>query len=142
MPKAARRTEPFARPLNPAGRSCEIVHRAARASAATVIAAAVIGAAGGGCVTEPPPFDVRDLQRTELARAARPGEIGAGDRRPLPTTLPAAVTKQERRTNATPFTGNEPTVRMSLQEVIQRSVANNSEVKVAAYEPAIEQTRV
>ena len=39
-------------------------------------------------------------------------------------------------------TDDEPVVRMSLREMVQRAVANNLEVKVQGYEPAVEATRV
>ena len=38
--------------------------------------------------------------------------------------------------------GNEPTVRLGLQEIVQRSVANSGEVRTAGFDPAIAETRV
>ena len=100
-----------------------------------------------GCGKDRAPFDPREFQQDELRTA---GEIPAREKQPLPTTLqspfipatgPAAT--QPAPVPATgPAIGVEPTVRISLREVVQRAVANNLEVKVEGYSPAIEQTRV
>lgn len=99
-----------------------------------------------GCnLKEPSPFDPRAMQRS--------GRLAAGDnavvaKRPLPTTMQSPFNGPEGRRKPTPDEeagqplGTEPTLRLSLQEVIQRVVANNGEVKVAGYTPAIDQTRV
>ncbi len=105
-----------------------------------------------GCgLKEAPPFDPRDLQRAERARAAGTPTLPM---KPLPTRLePLQPTTREinAATNPTaPSTrpivvrplGNEPTVRLSLQEIVQRSVANSGEVRVAGYDPAIAETRI
>jgi outer membrane protein TolC len=100
-----------------------------------------------GCVKDRAPFDPREFQQDEIRTA---GEVPPRDKQPLPTTLqspfipatgPAAT--QPAPVPATgPAIGVEPTVRISLREVVQRAVANNLEVRVEGYSPAIEQTRV
>jgi outer membrane protein len=105
-----------------------------------------------GCrVQEPIPFDPRTLQQPQ--RQAAEGQISE-QRRPLPTTLespflPNAGNDREmgvQRPTDPPATGPalivDPIVRMPLQEVMQRAVANNLDVRVAGYGPAIESTRV
>lgn len=98
-----------------------------------------------------PPFDPRDLQQAERARAA---DTPTFPLKPLPTKLePLEPTtrKLNSATNPTaPSTrpilvrplGNEPTIRLGLQEIVQRSVANSGEVRVAGFDPAIAETRV
>jgi outer membrane protein TolC len=98
------------------------------------------------------PFNPRALQQEERASAAgtplRP-------QRPLPTTLQSEFpigpnSSQPATTQASkvpPATGpaigvGEPVIRMPLRELIQRAVANSLDVKVAGYQPAIDQTRV
>jgi outer membrane protein TolC len=94
-------------------------------------------------------FHPRQIQEDERSASA-----GAGLRpqRKLPTTLetdfpidPAAT--QPRRDGPPPATGpaigsTEPVIRMPLRELVQRATANNLDVRVAGYAPAIEQTRV
>ncbi len=99
------------------------------------------------------PFDPRALQESEreASRNAPQEPI-----RPLPTTLQspfenettsntpdAAPTTQK----VPPATGqalgiDEAMVRMPLREVVQRAVANSLDVRVAGYQPAIDETRV
>jgi outer membrane protein len=100
-----------------------------------------------GCAKERAPFDPREFQQDELRTA---GEVPPREKQPLPTTLqspfipatgPAAT--QPAPVPATgPAIGVEPTVRITLREVVQRAVANNLEVRVEGYSPAIEETRV
>jgi outer membrane protein len=93
------------------------------------------------------PFSPRDFQRDETRTAS---EIPARPKQALPTTLqspfiPAtgpAATRPAPVPATGPAIGVEPTVRLTLKEVVQRAVANNLEVKVEGYSPAIEQTRV
>ncbi len=66
--------------------------------------------------------------------------------KPLPTTLqslppPEQAPTTNSSTKVRPL-GNEPTVRMSLREIVQRSVVSSREVKVAGYDAAIAQTKV
>ena len=99
-----------------------------------------------GCnLTDPSPFDPRGLQRDSRAAAA---DVAAPSKRPLPTTLQSpfvngkASTKPSIDDNTGLPLGTEPTVRLSLQEVIQRAISNNGEIRVAGYTPAIDETRV
>lgn len=97
-----------------------------------------------GCgIKEPPPFDPRLMQEPERDRAA---DTPPAPMKPLPTTLEAIPARPEAGPTTYPTTGRAieagPTVRLPLQEVIQRSVANSSEVKVSGYDPAIAETRI
>jgi outer membrane protein TolC len=104
-----------------------------------------------GCETPPPEvFDPRVIQQTERDSAT---DIPMEILRPLPTTRQGAYTDigpngqtQEDDHPYRPATGpslsDELSVRMSLQEIIHRAVINNHDVKVAAYQPAIEGARV
>ena len=104
-----------------------------------------------GCDISPPEvFDPRLIQQDERANV---GETNPEALRPLPATRQDAFTDigpgGESRVNGQtvrPTTGPdldlEPIVRMGLHEIIHRAVANNHDVKVAAYQPAIEGARV
>jgi outer membrane protein len=104
-----------------------------------------------GCDAEPPEvFDPRLLQQDERSHASQNTPHAL---RPLPTTAEDAFTdvgpNGETIVNGEPVrpsTGRDldtdPIVRMSLQEVIHRAIANNHDVKVAAFQPAIEGSRV
>jgi outer membrane protein TolC len=109
-------------------------------------AAAALGMALVGCETtvEPPPFNPNDFQKTErnsgsqLAtelRPALPTKLTDPMRQPKgsPTTAPVMPSTFDPMTGAT---------KMTLREIVQRAVANNPEVRVAGYDPAIEGTRV
>ena len=122
-----------------------VVAAAAASAVATLLAA--------GCQPkDPPPFNPRALQQSERTQAVDPIAPRMYE---LPTTLrspyvPTADdgTGQPTTRPSIPATGpalgagGEPAVRLSLQEIIQRAVANNLDVKVQGYEPAIESTRV
>ncbi|HWP39517.1 MAG TPA: TolC family protein [Tepidisphaeraceae bacterium] len=114
----------------------------------TILTGACMSAAMVGCnLAEPPPFDPRAMQQLERQRA---GEVESRPKRPLPTTLESPFLIDERRQTTGPATApttgpaleSDVTVRMPLQEIIQRAVINNLDVKVAGYAPAIEETRV
>ena len=114
-----------------------------------------------GCKSyDPPPFDPRDIAREETARAnevrrppittqplGEPGNIPRG-RPDIPTVDPTPRIRRGSTTFPTtmPTTGQTvapgPEVPMTLQEVIQRSVANSAEVRVASYDPGINALRV
>src|SRR3954468_11777447 len=65
------------------------------------------------------------------------------EKEPIPTTMESRPsTRPSVRGTTTEGIGDEPVVRLTLQEVIQRTVANNKDVAVAGYEPAIDETRV
>ena len=134
--------------------------RLALLSSATA-AAAVILAGCRNYDVKVQPFNPRGLQQP-----ARSAAVGAPVRpaRALPTTLETefpidADTSQpatgeattqastQAATNRPPATGpaigvEEPVVRLSLRELVQRAVANSLDVKVAGYQPAIDETRV
>jgi outer membrane protein TolC len=112
-----------------------------------------LGLGIAGCNLAPPAvFDPVKMQQTE--------RIGADNSttyylRPLPTTREAAyggpddtspgrqpMPNTPNRPTTGPDLDQDPIVRMSLREVIHRAVANNHEVRVASYQPAIEGTRV
>ena len=96
---------------------------------------------------DPAPFDPVAAQQHERARA---NEHDLRPIRPLPTTLQSPYIDEQPTTQATPkyppATGpaieTSPSVRMTLREIIQRAVANNLDIRVAGYQPAIDETRV
>jgi len=101
-----------------------------------------------GCVMpqEPAVFDPRLMQRSERAqsRLDHPEELY-----PLATTQPDLMSAADAdaiisRPTTGPSLGSEeePILRMSLQQAIQRSVLYNHAVKVAGYQPAIDASRV
>jgi len=109
-----------------------------------------LGLAMIGCDgASPGYFDPRMIQEPERASAS----ATVPELRPLPTTRqnayadigPEGETENEGR-NVRPSTGPDldadPVVRMSLSEIIHRAVANNHDVKVAGYQPAIDGARV
>lgn len=112
-------------------------------------AAAVVGCN----VTDPGPFDPIRMQEAERARTS---EVQGRPMRPLPTTLespflPTTVPSGRATDNVPrpvvesttrPLEPGETVERMTLQEIVQRAVANNLDVRVASYDPAIEETRV
>ncbi len=95
------------------------------------------------------PFDPRAMQQNE-----RQAAVGIPPRqiRPMPTTLESpfpdeATTAPSTQPTYPPTTGpaigtEETVIRMPLREIIQRAVANNADIKVAGYDPAIDETRV
>ncbi len=110
-------------------------------------AAAVLGAMGvAGCsdVNDPPSFDPRSLQVSQRDASTQLTKINeTKTMAPLPTTLPVA---ERRRSTTAPvlppsFDSGAPVTKLSLREIVQRAVANNLDVKVAGYDPAIEGTR-
>jgi outer membrane protein len=104
-----------------------------------------------GCDLAPPDvFDPRLFQQDERASAsdAKPMTM-----RPLPTTRQGGFTDfdaegqtevhgHQVRPSTGPDLDTDPIIRMSLHEIIHRAVANNHDIKVAAYQPAIEGARV
>jgi outer membrane protein TolC len=114
-----------------------------------VTALASIGALGCN-VRDPAPFDPRGMQRDSRTTAAEFSDQYRFSKRPLPTTLQSPLLEENGRPSGKPDInvatgmplGANPTVRMSLQEIIQRTVANNGEIRVAGYTPAIDEARV
>jgi outer membrane protein len=123
-----------------------VKRKAAVASGALVLA--VMSFAPLGCHEyDEPPFNPRELGRGTRVAAQ---ERIIREKAPIPTTMqsrrpssrPSIRADAQGVTGPTEFVGEEPVVRMSLQEVMQRAVAHNSAVAVAGYEPAIDETRV
>jgi outer membrane protein len=103
-----------------------------------------------GChVVDPPPFNPRQAGNNERDSVTNPE---ARPMPPLPTTLesdflpPNPDGTPATRASSPPTTGValdvQPVLRMSLQEIVHRAVANSLDVKVAAYTPGIDATRV
>lgn len=114
-----------------------------------VLASAVIAALSGiyGCTPEPPPFDPLTLQQysRQAARGVKPEEMA-----PLSTTLDTTYMPQRSGVLTQPTTapttgpalGEEPTLRLTLQEIVQRAVNNNMDIRVAGYDPAINSDKI
>ncbi len=98
-----------------------------------------------GCHTgELAPFDPRSLGEDERTAS---GGVSSYPMHPLPTTLESPFLGDNvKRPTSQPVTGPslgaEPQVRMTLQEIVHRAVLNSSDIKTAAYQPAIDETRV
>src|SRR4051794_31023993 len=96
-------------------------------SLATLVGAVGLANITGGCVKrDEPPFNPREMGRnTRIAsreRIIRPNPS-------IPTTLESRPsTRPSVRAAASEGIGEEIYVRLSLQEIIQRTVASNSEV--------------
>ena len=128
-----------------------------RAATTPVVCAVLMSAGCNWYRQDPIPFDPRTLQQPQ--RTAAEGQVSE-TKRPLPTTLESPFVQPTGRGNDTardraqattvrtapPTTGpalaEDPVIRMPLQEVMQRAVANNLDVRVAGFGPAIESTRV
>jgi len=140
--------------------------QAATLAATAALSAAAFGVIGiTGChAPDPPPFDPHTYQLVERRAAT---EVTSPPLRPLPTTLESTFLNRAAANSATrgttnpttgpstlvatapssapttgPALGTEPQVRMSLQEIMQRAVINNRDIKVSGYQPAIDETRV
>ena len=102
------------------------------------VAALSLAISAGGCASEPTPFDPREIQRLER------DNVNATRIPPKRALPPEALEPAKREDPATrPIGGPVGTVvRMPLRELIQRAVANNTDVKVAGYDPGIEEARV
>src|SRR5262249_40360708 len=90
-----------------------------------------------------PPFDPHRIAQIQREQAIEPVPR---DMRPLPTTLesvvaPGAVPAPRPYIKSTTQPIG-PEVRMTLQEIIHRTVANNLEVRVAGYQSAIDEVRI
>jgi outer membrane protein TolC len=112
-----------------------------------VAGASIVALAVAGCnITEPPPFDPQAITRADRERSA---QAQHNTMHPLPTTMEDYGTRESdgsiRRTSP-PSTGPEirpaDIVRLPIREIMQRAAANNAEVRVAGYEPAINETKI
>jgi outer membrane protein TolC len=140
-----------------------------RVQALSLAALSALGTAtftlSSGCNSyDPPPFDPRDFTREENRRAVEVNRTPIttqplGDPGPIPRFQPPGAptiptvdpVPRVRRGSTTlpttiPTTGQsvEPdaSIPMTLQDVIQRSVAGSHEVRVASYDPGINALRV
>src|SRR3954469_1356187 len=114
-----------------------VVKRAARAAVSALSLVVLTGAlgGGGGCGPVHNEFDPREFQRSEHENV----NTGAV---PPKRTLPPEVLEQPHKEDSGIRTLGGPVgtvVRMPLREIIQRAVANNSDVKVAGYDPGIDE---
>lgn len=97
-----------------------------------------------GCGSSPPPFDPRRLEEIQKH------DIPTYPRQPLrslATTLPNPVIekdgKYEPAPRPRPLTRPVgPVVKLTLQEVIRRTVVNSLDIRVAGFQPAIDELRV
>jgi len=114
-----------------------------RAKKRLAIAAAwVISLPLSGCITrDVPPFDPREITRANREGSEESPRFGMPA---LPTTMQMYVPSTQAAATRTslPAPGEVRIVRMPIREVMQRAAANNPEVKVAGYDPAIAGTRV
>lgn len=104
-----------------------------------------------GCTPDAPPFKPRAAFQAEESLAR---EMEKQRMVPLPTTLqteympptrnPDGTIKRVQPTTAPtgPLIRPENVRRMTLQEIIQRAVANNHDVRATGFDPAVEQTRI
>jgi outer membrane protein TolC len=119
-------------------RAAVAVKRAAVAACASVLSMAVWGCNSNN-LQEPPPFDPRSMTRGDRYNSFAQRQHALGQ---LPTTR-EAYDPSRHQPASRPVTGETPQfVRMSLQEIMHRTAANNKEVRVAGYDPAIAETRV
>jgi outer membrane protein len=97
------------------------------------------------CASDPLPFQPRLAQEPEKYSATN---LESRPKQPLPTTLESpfltsgTVLRPTPQPSTGPSLGLGPILRMPLQECVQRAVANNLDVRVAGYSPAIDETRV
>ncbi len=122
-----------------------------RHAARGIIAGSVLSAiiAVGCNVVDPPPFNPRQAGNNERDSVAYPE---ARPMPPFPTTLesdyapPNPDGTPATKPTTPPTTGIaldvQPELRMTLQEIIHRAVADSLDVKVASYTPGIDATRV
>jgi outer membrane protein TolC len=109
-----------------------------------LIALAGVGFLVSGCVKEPPPFDPTAMQQWERSQDA---QVKLPPMYPLPTTQQSRYVPGETEPRAMlPGHGElppeGPAVVMSLQEIVHRAMVSNYDIRVAAYDTAVDQTRV
>lgn len=146
-----RNSEPLRRPCHTSAFRPPPPRRGRITIAATGVAVALLSGLGGGCnLSEPTPFDPRGMQGQSRSVAAGAADLYNVPKRALPTTLESPLIEENGRPVGKPGVdvntgfpiGAEPSVRMSLQEIVQRAVTNNGEIRVAGYTPAIDEARV
>lgn len=116
---------------------------ARRASGVALVAGLIVGCHISG--RDPEPFNPRAATMGERENS---GGNPMRPVRPLPTTLESPYIDQPttQKNKYPPATGpsldSSPTLRLSLREIVQRAISNSSDIKVAGYQPAIDETRV
>jgi outer membrane protein len=102
---------------------------------------------GGGCAPDPKPFDPQAMQHIYRERAMENATAALG---PLPLSLDRTfLVKREGNQPASqptplPTTAQSvgPVIRMSLRDLIQLAAINSLQVRVANYQPAVDEARV
>lgn len=115
------------------------LRKAALRRAATAAVVSLLSAAPAvlvGCGSQVEPFDPHQFVRGERDNAA--------DREVPKRPAPPEQLEEPARADANRPVIQRPgaIVRLPLQEVIHRTVANSSEVRVAGYEPAVDESRI
>ncbi len=120
----------------------------------TLVPSILILAAMGCKVRDPRPFDPYVYQQAQRTRAAEvkaqplpamPTELRspfADQATTQPTTRPDAPELGEVLPEKIPSIPAGRDIRLPLREIVQRGTINSTDVRVAAYSPAIEETRV
>lgn len=108
------------------------------------LALSVAGVAVSGCgLSEPPPFSPGQIQQIQKEQA---DQVPPARLKPLPTSfeslMPPGATMPTTMPVRTAKYDMGPTVKLTLQEVIHRAVVNSLDVRVAGYEPAIDEVRI
>jgi outer membrane protein TolC len=100
-----------------------------------------VACGAGGCLQDPIPFDPREIAKWGTAQDP---SLRMPTEPELPTTVSTEAdpvgTNRGRRDTLNVDEG--PPIPMTLQEVVHRTVANNLDIRVSAYDTAIDQTRV
>lgn len=96
-----------------------------------------------GCgIGQPSPFDPQSIEAMQKRQAS---ENVMRELSQLPTSLPDITKPVSNPAQTRPSMAiqpNKPTVRLKLQEIIHRAVANNLDTRVASYQSAIDETRI
>ena len=97
-----------------------------------------------GCkLSEPAPFDPRAIERIQRAEAEG---VPPRPLQQMPTTFEASITPQGTPAPQRPIRDSRIPVggylRMGLQDIVHRAVANNAASRVAAYQAAIDEARI
>ena len=112
-----------------------------------VISASILSMAVWGCnTTQPPPFDPLEITRIDRDQST---QTHSARLHSLPTTMESYTTPNgegpSRRTSE-PSTGQSVppqfVMRLPIREIMQRAAINSAEVRVAGYEPAVNETKV
>lgn len=107
-------------------------------------AAAAISVSLSGCVQNPTPFDPLLAQRWERAKD---NQVKSRPMLPLPTTVQSRYMPGATVANPEPIepgmnSPEGPSVVMSLQEIIHRTILNSLAIRVSSFDTAVDETRV